>query len=104
MYQGVLNATLAPVVISTNPGPGVVIWPMFLYMRPVSAAVLSALTVTVRWNDGVARSHSEIVALTSLALFQGSVFIGYQAAGTDISIEALLTGLGSCEIYLVGNP
>lgn len=104
LFQGTLSANQAPVVVSYNPSVAPTVWLAFLYMRPVNAAVLSALSATVRWDDGQARSRTEIALLTSLGLFQSATFPMYQKTLSDITFEATLTGLGACEIFLVGIP
>lgn len=104
LFQGTLSASLPPIVCNTNISVAPTIWLAFIYLRPVNAAVLSALSTTTRWNDGQVRSRTEIALLSSLGLFQSATFPIYQAGGTDITFEATLTGAGSCEVCLIGLP
>lgn len=98
-YLDTLSASFGPQVLVTGYA-----YPRYLlgslYLRPVGAALLSAITFTMRWNDGQARSYTILQPLTSLALFNSSEFVAYMGANTDLSIEATLTGLGSCEAVL----
>lgn len=98
LYQTTLSASLSPTTLMYGLPAQCLL--LALYLRPVSTALLSALTVSVDWNDGEARSHPEVVLLTSLALFKGVPFMVVMAANTDLSISAVLTGLGSCEVSL----
>lgn len=104
LYHNILSSSLSSTVVNTNVSVGEVIWLGFLYLRPVNAALGSVVTVTVRWNDGQARSHSEVGILSSLGLFASGTFPIYQAGLTDITIEATLSGLGSCDVVFIGFP
>lgn len=97
-FQTVLTASLPNTVLITGLPAQCLL--LALYMRPVNAALASALTVSVNWDDGQPRSHPEVVLLTSLALFKGVPFMVVMAANTDLSISAVLTGLGSCDVSL----
>lgn len=97
-YQSNLSSSLSPTVLMT--GLPVQYYLCSIYLRPTNAALLSALTFTVSWNDGAARSHSEVCPLTALTFFKGTPFPIYMAANTDLVVDAVLTGLGSCEANL----
>lgn len=72
-----------------------------VYIKPTVASALSAVSVTVNWNDDQPRSHTEICLLTSLSLFISEQFTAILAPASSVSIEATLTGLGECELYLI---
>lgn len=106
LYRNLLSSSLSSTVVASLPNPvGGKPWSLWLFLRPATTGLLSAITVTVRWDDGVsAKAHTEVVALTTLGLFSYTPFPVFQDDMTDITIEATLTGLGTCEVFLCGLP
>lgn len=70
-------------------------WIVCISVIPKATAVLGLATVTLRWNDGAARSRSVLCALTTLGSIGQDVFPIVQAPGTNVTLEATMVGSGA---------
>lgn len=72
-------------------------------VKPKVTALLGLATVTLRWNDGVARSQAFICSLTSMVGLGSGVIAVCQAPGTAVTAEATLAGVGAEFSYGFGT-
>lgn len=70
-------------------------------IRPLNAALLSAVTFNVRWNDGAPQVSTILVLLSSLLPTTVPFFFVSMAPLTNMTVDAVLTGLGTAEVVVM---
>lgn len=68
-------------------------------MTPVTTGLLSTVTLTARWNDGLQnRSKILVLPLSVLTGLASEVFTAYIAEGEAMTMESTLVGSGTYRV------
>lgn len=95
IYANTVTANVGPTLIIDDSGTDMS-WIFSLYLYTTAPSLLGMAAITVRWHDGVsAKSESLSILLNLLVTHKSVCFPVRQGNGTQITIEATISGTGA---------
>lgn len=96
MYTNTYTDSLEATTIMGAAEAGGVGFLVSFYLGPISTGLLSTVTATLRWHDGIlARSKPFVLSLTSLGNLTSDAFPIWLAEGEEVTLESTLIGNGT---------